>query len=63
MSLSLNIGFLYAFETLGCDYAIMTGPDNIPLKGINYNWKGYNEVNFMMYGGFKLDNMLLILIQ
>tara|TARA_Y100001963_G_scaffold137879_1_gene202049 strand:+ start:1222 stop:2163 length:942 start_codon:yes stop_codon:yes gene_type:complete len=55
LNMSLNIGFIYAFETLGCDYAVLVGPDNIPLKNIDYDWKGYNEINFMMYGGFKLD--------
>jgi len=54
-NLNFNVGFLYAFEELNCDYAILVPPDQIPVSNVDYKWKGYNERCFTMYGGYKLD--------
>jgi hypothetical protein len=53
-SLASNVGIRAAFEKLNCDYIILAGIDNIPIKGIDYSWKAVNEVGFLMYGGYKI---------
>ena len=54
-NVAANVGLRAAFENLECDYAVIAGPDNVPLEGIDYSWKGSNETAFLMYGGYKID--------
>jgi|3_EtaG_2_1085321.scaffolds.fasta_scaffold78244_1 hypothetical protein len=54
-NISANVGLRAAFESLNCDYAIIVGPDNIPLEKVDYSWSGKNETSFLMYGGYKID--------
>ena len=54
-SLCANVGIRCAFEKLNCDYAVLVGPDNIPVENVNYSWKGINEISFLMFGGYKID--------
>ena len=54
-NISANVGLRAAFEVLGCDYAVLVGPDNIPFENIDYKWTGSNEIAFLMYGGYKID--------
>ena len=54
-NISANVGLRAAFEVLNCDFAVIAGPDNIPLEGIDYSWSGKNEIAFLMYGGYKID--------
>ena len=54
-NMSANAGLRAAFEVLDCDYAVVAGPDNIPLENVDYSWRGVNEIAFLMYGGYKID--------
>ena len=54
-SLCANVGIRCAFEKLQCDYAVLVGPDNIPVENVDYSWLGQNETSFLMYGGYKID--------
>ena len=49
-SLCANVGIRCAFEKLNCDYAVLVGPDNIPVENVNYSWKGINEISFLSIG-------------